>query len=149
VDPAERLSVADQTSGSIDIAAPPAQVMAVISDIEQYPTWVDSVSRAEVLTSADGRPETARMVLDHAIVKDDYVLRYTWATTVVSWQLVEGHLLKTMDGSYSVEPKGSGTTVTYRLSVDANLPMIGMFRRKAEKTIVDGALQGLKRRVEG
>ena len=38
--------------------------------------------------------------------------------------------------------------VTYKLAVDVNLPMIGMFRRKAEKTIIDGALKGLKRRVE-
>lgn len=141
--------MADQTSGSIEIDAPPAAVLAVISDIAQYPTWVDSMSSAEVLTSADGRPETVRMVLDHPVVKDDYVLRYTWAPTVVSWQLVEGHLLKTMDGSYTVEPRGAGSTVTYRLTVDANLPMIGMFRRKAERTIVDGALKGLKRRVEG
>ncbi|SDS06616.1 Ribosome association toxin PasT (RatA) of the RatAB toxin-antitoxin module [Friedmanniella luteola] len=139
----------DQTSGSIAIAAPPEAVMAVISDVEQYPAWVDSMSSAEVLTSASGRPETVRMVLDHPVVQDDYVLRYQWEPAVVSWRLVEGDLLKTMDGSYTVEPAGAGTNVTYRLTVDANLPMIGMFRRKAEKTIIDGALRGLKRRVEG
>ncbi len=71
--------MADQTSGSIEVAAPPAEVMAVIADIAQYPAWVDSMSSAEVLTSADGHPETVRMVLDHPIVKDDYVLRYTGA----------------------------------------------------------------------
>ena len=43
---------------------------------------------------------------------------------------------------------GAGTTVTYTLSVDVNLPMIGMFKRKAEKTSIDGALKGLKKRVE-
>ena len=46
-------------------------------------------------------------------------------------------------------PKGDVTTVTYTLTVDVNMPMIGMFRRKAEKTIIDGALKGLKQRVEG
>ena len=54
-----------------------------------------------------------------------------------------------MDGSYALKPKGSGTTVTYTLKVDVNMPMIGMFKRKAEKTIIDGALKGLKKRVEG
>ena len=34
------------------------------------------------------------------------------------------------------------------LAVDTALPMIGLLRRKAERTIVDGALRGLKRRVE-
>jgi hypothetical protein len=56
--------------------------------------------------------------------------------------------LKAMDGSYVLEQRGDGTTVTYKLAVEVNLPMIGMFRRKAEKTIIDGALKGLKRRVE-
>ena len=67
----------------------------------------------------------------------------------VSWKLVEGKLLKAMDGSYVLKANGAKTTVTYTLTVDVNMPMIGMFRRKAEKTIIDGALKGLKKRVEG
>jgi hypothetical protein len=43
---------------------------------------------------------------------------------------------------------GESTTVTYTLSVDLAVPMIGMLRRKAEKIIIDTALKGLKRRVE-
>jgi ribosome-associated toxin RatA of RatAB toxin-antitoxin module len=141
--------VADQTNASIDIAASPAEIMTVIADFEHYPEWVDSMRSAEVLTTADGRAETVRMVLDHSLVKDDYVLAYDWAPDKVSWHLVEGTLLKAMDGSYELTPKGAGTAVTYRLSVDVNLPMIGLFKRKAEKTIIDGALKNLKKRVEG
>jgi ribosome-associated toxin RatA of RatAB toxin-antitoxin module len=140
--------VADQTSASIDIDASPAQVMAVIADFEHYPEWVDSMKSAEVLTESAGKAETVRMVLDHPLVKDDYVLAYQWQPRAVSWHLVEGTLLKAMDGSYVLEQRGGGTTVTYSLAVDVNLPMIGMFRRNAEKTIIDGALKGLKRRVE-
>jgi ribosome-associated toxin RatA of RatAB toxin-antitoxin module len=140
--------VADQTSASIDIDASPAQVMAVIADFEHYPEWVDSMKSAEVLTESAGKAETVRMALDHPLVKDDYVLAYQWQPSAVSWHLVEGTLLKAMDGSYVLEQRGGGTTVTYSLAVDVNLPMIGMFRRNAEKTIIDGALKGLKRRVE-
>jgi hypothetical protein len=32
--------------------------------------------------------------------------------------------------------------------VDVAVPLIGMFKRKAEKVIIDTALKGLKRRVE-
>jgi ribosome-associated toxin RatA of RatAB toxin-antitoxin module len=140
--------VADRTSATIDIAASPAEVMAVIADFEHYPEWVDSMKSAEVLTSASGKPKTVRMVLDHPLVKDDYVLSYDWKHDFVSWKLVEGKLLRTMDGSYALAAKNGGTTVTYSLAVDVNMPMIGMFKRKAEKTIIDGALKGLKRRVE-
>lgn len=141
--------VADQTSASIDITASPDAVLAVLADFASYPEWVDSMKSAEVLTTVSGQAKTVRMVLDHALVKDDYVLGYTWKPDRVSWKLIEGKLLKAMDGSYALKPTGSGTTVTYTLKVDVNMPMIGMFKRKAEKTIIDGALNGLKKRVEG
>jgi hypothetical protein len=35
------------------------------------------------------------------------------------------------------------------LTVDSNLPMTGMFKRNAEKAIIDSALKGLKKKVEG
>jgi ribosome-associated toxin RatA of RatAB toxin-antitoxin module len=141
--------VADQTSASIDIAASPAEIMAVIADFERYPEWVDSMKSAEVLTRSGRQPTTVRMVLDHNLVKDDYVLAYDWQPNIVTWHLVQGTLLKAMDGAYELRPNGPSTTVTYHLTVDVNLPMIGLFKRKAEKTIIDGALKNLKKRVEG
>jgi ribosome-associated toxin RatA of RatAB toxin-antitoxin module len=142
--------VSEQTSASLRIDASPESIMEVIADFEHYPEWVDSMKSAEVLTVGDdGRAETVRMTLQHPLVSDTYVLRYDWQSHRVDWKLVEGSLLKAMDGSYELEPAGSACTVTYRLTVDVNLPMIGMFKRKAEKTIIDGALKGLKKRVEG
>ena len=44
--------MADQTSASIDIAATPEAVMAVIADFERYPEWVDSMKTTQVLTTA-------------------------------------------------------------------------------------------------
>jgi ribosome-associated toxin RatA of RatAB toxin-antitoxin module len=141
--------VADQTSASMDIAASPAEIMAVIADFERYPEWVDSMKSAKVLSRSGRQPKTVRMVLDHNLVKDDYVLAYEWQPNKVSWHLVEGTLLKAMDGAYELKPDGATTRVTYHLTVDVNLPMIGLFKRKAEKTIIDGALKNLKKRVEG
>lgn len=142
--------MADQTQSSIEIAASRDEVMAVISDFDNYPEWVDSMELAEVQSTSGGQPERVRMVLNHPLVKDDYVLEYTWrGNTEVTWVLVEGHLLKAMDGSYLLQDSDTGTKVTYTLKVDVNMPMIGMFRRKAEKTIIDGALTGLKKQVEG
>lgn len=142
--------MADQTQSSIDIAAPPETIMAVIADFAAYPEWVDSISSAQVLTTgSDGKAATVRMALRHTLVSDDYVLAFSWQPASVRWHLVEGHLLKAMDGSYDLKPNLSSTSVTYTLSVALNMPMIGMFKKKAEKTIIDGALKGLKKRVEG
>jgi hypothetical protein len=82
--------VADQTSASIDIAAKPDEVMAVIADFEHYLDWVDSMKSAEVLTWLAGKAKTVRMVLDHTLVKDNYVLAYEWTPQAVSWKLIEG-----------------------------------------------------------
>ena len=137
-----------QTSSSVTIDAEPDEVMAVIADFDAYPAWVDSMARATVLREAAGRPAEVEMVLAHPLFSDTYVLAYDWAPAAVSWHLVRGQRLKAMDGSYVLSSERGRTTVTYTLAVDTALPMVGLVRRKAERTIVDGALRGLKRRVE-
>jgi hypothetical protein len=60
-------------------------------------------------------------------------LSYVWdGDDSVVWTLVEGKTLKALDGSYTLQATPSSTEVTYRLSVDIAIPMIGMLRRKAE-----------------
>ncbi|WP_109526293.1 MULTISPECIES: SRPBCC family protein [Nocardia] len=145
--------MADRTQRSILIEAPSRRVMAVIADVESYPEWVAAAKSVEVLEKgADGRALTARFVLDAGVVKDTYVLSYTWRPDdkAVSWRMTSGELQKAQDGTYELRDLPDGTTeVTYELTVDLNIPMIGMFKRKAEKVITDTALKELKKRVEG
>ena len=143
--------MAEATSSSITIAAPPERVMAVIADFAAYPEWADQINAVEVLAPGSaGRAERVRFTMDAGAIKDSYTLDYTWAPDgrSVSWTLVKGQIQKAQDGSYALAGKGDSTTVTYSLAVDLNIPMIGMLRRKAEKVIIDTALKGLKRRVE-
>ncbi|MEU7836387.1 MULTISPECIES: SRPBCC family protein [unclassified Nonomuraea] len=144
--------MADRTTSSITVGADRAAVMAVIADFAAYPEWAGQVKEAEVLsTGADGRPETVRFVLDAGVISDAYTLGYTWQDDEsVRWQVVEpGKMLAELAGSYQLAETGTGTEVTYELSADLKVPMIGMIKRKAEKVIVDTALKGLKKRVEG
>jgi uncharacterized membrane protein len=143
--------VADQASSSITIAAPRDDVLAVIADIERYPEWTGQIKSAQVLeTDAGGRPQQARFVMDAGVLKDEYTLAYDWNDAGVEWQLVgKSSVQKSQVGSYSLADKGgAGTEVTYRLAVDIAMPMLGMFKRKAEKMIMDSALKELKKRVE-
>jgi hypothetical protein len=144
--------MADRTTSSITIDAGRAAVMAVIADLAAYPEWAGQVKSTEVLTTgADGRPETVRFVLDAGVISDTYTLAYTWQDDQrVSWRVVEpGKMISRLDGSYLLGDTGRGIEVTYELAVDLAVPMIGMIKRKAEKVIVDTALKGLKKRVEG
>ncbi|MEV0095731.1 SRPBCC family protein [Streptomyces sp. NPDC050738] len=142
--------MAEHTSSSITIEAAPADVMGVIADFARYPEWTGEVKEAEVLTSDDkGRAEKVRLVLDAGAIKDDHTLAYTWTgENEVSWTLVKSQMLRSLDGSYRLSSKGEGTEVTYQLTVDVKIPMLGMIKRKAEKVIIDRALAGLKKRVE-
>ena len=143
--------MADQTTQSIEIAAPADRVMAVIADLPSYPQWADGIKEAQVLSlDAKGRPAQARFVLDKAVVKDEYTLAYDWADDgrSVSWRLVKGQMQKVQNGSYTLSELGGRTTVTYTLSVELGIPMIGLLRRKAEKVIIDTALKELKRKIE-
>ncbi|MGY1713924.1 SRPBCC family protein [Geodermatophilus sp. SYSU D01106] len=143
--------MAEQSTQSIVVAAPAADVMAVIADFPAYPQWVKAARTVEVQeTGPDGRARRVRFVIDATVLTDEYVLDYTWdGDRQVSWTLVQSKIMKRQDGSYTLRESGGGTEVTYRLTVDMAVPMIGMLKRRAEKVILDTALKELKKRVEG
>lgn len=126
----------------------------MIADFERYPEWTGAVKEVEVLDrQSDGRASRVRFSLDAGAVRDTYSLDYTWdfaadGSGELSWKLGQSGVMKAMDGSYRLIPKGAGTQVTYSLAIDLRIPMLGMLRRKAEKTIIDTALTELKKHVE-
>ena len=127
-------TMAEQTSASIVIDAPAREVMETIADLGNYPEWAAAVQSVEVLaTGPGGRHSRARFVMDAGMVKDTYVLEYDWAADglTVSWELVEGQIQTAQSGSYVLREFDGLTEVTYRLSVDLSIPMIGIPPRRA------------------
>jgi carbon monoxide dehydrogenase subunit G len=140
-----------RTASSIMVAASKADVMAVIADFADYPAWVTAMRSAEVLeTGDDGRAGKVRFQLDAGLVRDTYVLAYSWdGDTGVSWRLAEpGSVIAEMTGGYRLADSAAGAEVNYELTVDVRMPMPGLLKRKAEKVIIDTALKGLKSRAE-
>ncbi len=145
--------MADRTRASIQIGAPAAEVMAVIADLPAYPEWTGEVKRAEVLEQDPdtGRAARVRLSIDSGALRDRQVLSYTFdGNRAVHWSLVEGDMLRSLEGSYVLTPAdgGTATMVEYTLAVDAKIPLFGMMKTKIEKVIIDRALSGLKKRVE-
>lgn len=141
----------EQASSSTVMRADKATIMGVIADFGSYPDWSQFLKQVEVVEDGPGgRASRVRFTMDAGVVKDTYVNSYTWhGDDRVDWVMVEGRALKSQEGSYILDDRGDGTTeVTYRLAVELNMPMLGMFRRKAEKVIMDTALKELKKRVE-
>jgi ribosome-associated toxin RatA of RatAB toxin-antitoxin module len=150
--------MADRTESSIVIAAAPGAILDVIADFDRYPEWAGEVKKVAVISEdGDGWADQVEFTLSAGAIKDTYVLEYDWdvaedGTGVVSWHLVSGQVLKAMNGSYTLDDitadQGTETAVSYRLSVDVKIPMLGILKRKAEKVIIDTALKELKKRVE-
>jgi len=152
-------TMADRTESSIVIAAAPGAILDVIADFDRYPEWAGEVKKVAVISEdGDGWADQVEFTLAAGAIKDTYVLEYDWdvaedGTGVVSWHLVSGMVLKAMNGSYTLEDTTVGdnvaeTAVSYRLSVDVKIPMLGILKRKAEKVIIETALNELKKRVE-
>ena len=99
-------------------------------------------------------PQEVEFTLDAGPISDTYVLAYEWRFDAegvgdVSWHLVRSRALTALEGRYTIARDGEGTLVTYDLTVDLAVPLPGMVRRKAERTIVSTALDGLKARAQG
>jgi len=126
-------------------------IMGVIADFAAYPQWASGVKVAEVLAAGqDARAQRVRFTIDAGVIKDSYVLRYEWhGDEQVRWELDErGAAVSEMSGAYLLDEAPGGTQVTYELAVGLAVPMPGILRRKAEKTIIDTALKGLRGRAE-
>jgi ribosome-associated toxin RatA of RatAB toxin-antitoxin module len=146
--------MAERTESNTFIDARPGAILDAIADFDSYPKWSGEVKKVAVISEdGDGWANRVEFTLDAGALKDTYILEYDWDVSedgsgVISWTLVSGHVLKAMNGSYTLQANGPGTDVTYRLSVDVKIPMLGMLKRKAEKVIIDTALTALKKHVE-
>ncbi len=150
--------MADTVSESVKINASPAEVMAVIANLEDYPSWGDGFTGVEIIsTHDDGAAKDVAFSIATPVGKDTYEISYIWTgNDGVSWALnsdeagkPKSSMMKKLRGSYTLEPDGAGTKVTYELEIDPKIPMMGFMKKKAAATIVDQALNGLKKRVEG
>ena len=145
--------MAESSTQSILINGDPARIAEVICDYRSYPRWTQAIKAAEVLEEyEDGYPATVRFVIDAGVVQDEYTLHYDYSEDIsrIEWHLVQpSKMQRRQDGSYDIVDNGDGTcTVTYTLAVELSIGMLGMFKKKAERAIMDTALKELKKQVE-
>ena len=103
-------------------------------------------------TDDSGRPERAAFRAGMAGIEATYTLSYAYEPNDagVSWTTESASgAVDDVRGEYRLHADGDATAVTYSLRVEPAIPLPGYLRRHIEGTIVDAALEGLKRRVEG
>jgi ribosome-associated toxin RatA of RatAB toxin-antitoxin module len=143
--------VADEAHERIHIDAPVDMCFDLATDFEGYPEWTSDVKHARVVErGADGRSVRADFRAAALGRSVRYVLDYDLsdAPRSFSWQLVEGDMLRALEGRYIFDDVDEGTDVTYELSVDLAMPLPGLVKRRAAGRIVGAALQDLKYAAE-
>jgi uncharacterized membrane protein len=143
--------VAEQVSERIHIDAPPERTYEVATDYERYPEWAKDVKQANILErDAEGRGAKVEYRAAAFGRSTRYVLQYDYsqAPAAFSWTLVEGEMVRTIDGSYRFDSDGDGTRVSYDLAIDPSIPLPGFLKRRTAGMIVSTALKELKKAVE-
>ncbi len=144
----------DEVTEVTTVAAPRQQCLDVATDFERYPEWALDVREAEVVERDDeGRAVLVSFRAAAMGHSTRYVLRYDHHQVPdrLSWRLVEGDLVRRLDGEYVFEPvegDESATSVSYHLVVELAVPLPGFVKRRAEGRIMATALDELKRRSE-
>jgi hypothetical protein len=143
--------VADEAHERIHIDAPVELCFDLATDFEGYPAWTSDVKHARIVEDgADGNPVRADFRAAALGRSVRYVLDYdlSAAPHSFSWQLVEGDMLRALEGRYTFDDVDGGTDVNYDLTVDLAIPMPGLVKRRAAGRIVGAALQDLKHAAE-
>ena len=143
--------MAEQASQTITIDAPPERVWAIAVDFERYPEWAKDVKDVVVRTRDDeGRAMEVEYRASALGRSTHYTLGYDYslAPKVLTWQLLRGDIMRTVDGAYHLSPAADGgTEVRYDLAIDLVVPLPGFVKRRAEVRILN-TVRELKTRSE-
>jgi uncharacterized membrane protein len=143
--------MAEKVSDSIDVEATAQEIFDVATDFDTYPDWNANIKNVEVKeTDEEGYPTQVWFEVDAKVRTVRYTLEYDYsnAPESFSWDLVDGDV-KELSGSYGFDEFEDATEVTYELRIEPGFPLPGFMKRQAERQIMKGALQDLKKRVEG
>lgn len=142
--------MADTAKQTTVISASPERCFEVATEFERYPEWAKDLKEAVVLErDAQGRATKVEFRASALGRSTHYTLGYTYGENplTIAWKLVDGDIMRTLDGDYMFEPVANGTLVTYDLSIDLVIPLPGFVKRRAENRILH-TLHELKVRCE-
>lgn len=142
----------DEATKRIHIDASPEACYAIAIDFERYPEWAADVKSVDVLERDEhGRGTKVRFRVGALGQSTRYTLAYDYrdAPRVLAWVQTDGDLTRKLDGEYVFDGDDQGgTEMTYHLTVDLKVPLVGFIKRRAEARILGTALRDLKARAE-
>lgn len=135
-------------SREVVIEATPAEILAVLADIESLPSWSPQYQKAEVVdTHDDGRPRRVKSTIKAAGRSDTLVTEYTWTDNSVSWTLVSSGQAKSQDAKYTLSDGGDKTNVRFDMAMELVIPIPELLLKIALKSALNTATEGLREQV--
>ena len=140
--------MAAKDSREVVIEATPQEIIDVIADVTNAPSWSPQYQSAEVLdTYDDGRPKRVKMKVKAAGLTDEMEVEYSWTDSTAGWSLVKSSQLKAQDALYTLTPQGDKTKVRFDLDVDPSIPIPGFLLKRTLKGAMETATDGLRKQV--
>jgi uncharacterized membrane protein len=142
--------MAETASQTITINATPERVWEIAVDFERYPEWAKDVKDVIVRTRDEqGRALEVEYRASALGRSTHYTLSYDYsaAPAALSWHMVRGDIMRTIDGGYHFTSAATGTEVRYDLAIELVVPLPGFVKRRAEVRILN-TVRELKTRAE-
>ena len=137
-----------EQSVTIDIAAAPARVWEVLTDVEAWPEWTSTVTSVQRLDDGPLRLGSRAKIVQPRIPETEYVVTELVEGSSFTW-VASGPGVRTT-ARHEIEPL-SDTTARVRLSVSQSGwlgTIMGRFYRGLTDRYLANEAQGLKDRAE-
>jgi hypothetical protein len=143
--------VAVRASREIVIDAPPDVIMEALADIGSVPSWSSVHKRAEVIdTYPDGRPHHVKVTVKVIGIVDQEILECHWGPDWMVWDAQKTIHQHGQHVEYTLRREGDQKTrVRFDITIEPSAPLPEFLIRRARKTVLDSATEGLRKRVMG
>lgn len=141
-----------RTSREIVIEAPPEAIMDALADVEALTSYSPAYKRAEVLDRyEDGRPHHVRIAVKVLGLLDEEVLEYHWGPDWLVWDADRTTQQYAQHVEYTLTPNlaRTSTVVRVQITVEPDSLIPDFLIKRAGKTMIDAATEGLRNRVLG
>ena len=142
--------MAVRTSRKLVIEAPPEAIMDALADVEALLSYTPAYRRVEVLDRYDdGRPHHVRLAVKVLGRLDEEILEFRWGPDWLVWdaQQTKQQYAQHVEYTLRTDHIGTSTTVIVDVTVEPDSLIPDYFIKRAGKTIIDAANEGLRQRV--
>jgi uncharacterized protein YndB with AHSA1/START domain len=133
------------------IDAPPEAIMDALADVASVPSWSSVHKSAEVIDRYDdGRPHHVWVTVRVLAITDQQMLEYHWGRRWLVWDAEETVHQHAQHVEYNLTPEAEDKTrVRFDITLEPSAPLPEFLIKRAKKTVLAAATEGLRRRVLG